>query len=80
MASLVTERLPEQQEVVVVEHVLRALALGVGAEDLADAVGLVEAPGVVALQDVAERLAGVDGAGVDPGERLLAREASLPRR
>ena len=73
------ERLPEQQEVVVVQDVLRALALGVGAEDLADAVGLVEAPGVVALQDVAELLAGVDGARVDRGERLLAREAAILR-
>src|SRR5215211_6399572 len=36
------ERLPEQQQVVVVEDVLTALPLGVGPEDLADAVGLVE--------------------------------------
>ena len=46
---------------------------------LAEPVGLLEAPGVVAPQHVAERLAGVHGAGVDAGDRLLAREATLAR-
>ena len=52
--GVVGQRLPVQQQVVVVEHVLLALAVGVGLEHLPDAVGLVEAPREVALQDVAE--------------------------
>ncbi len=73
------EGLPEQQQVVVVQHVLPALAGGVGGEDLADAVDLVEAPWVVVLQYVGERIAGVHGAGVDRGERLLAWEPPFAR-
>jgi hypothetical protein len=55
------ERLPEQQQVVVVQDVLLALASGVRLEHLPDAVGLVDAPRVVALQHVAQLLARVHG-------------------
>ncbi len=73
------DRLPEQEKVVVVEDVLVALALGVGLEDLADPLGLVETPWVVALHDIGESLARVHGPRVDRGEGVLSRESSLPR-
>ena len=71
------ERLPEQQEVVVVEDVLAALAFGVGAEDVSDPLGLVEAPRIVAPQHVDEPLAGVHRPRVDRRERVLPWEPAL---
>ena len=72
------ERLPEQQQVVVVQDVLLALAAGVRLEHLADAVAFVDAPRVVALEDLAQFLPGVHRPRVDRRERVLAREPPLP--
>ena len=69
------ERAPEQEEVVVVERVLRTLAFGVDLEDRADLVDLLGAPRVLGLEDVGELDLGVHRPRVDVGERLLAREA-----
>ena len=71
------QRAPEQEQVVVVEHVLGALAAGVLGEDGADAVGVVGAPGKAAFQDRAEALAGVDHARIDGHQGVFAREAAL---
>ena len=73
------QRFPEQQQVVVVQDVLIALADRVRLEDLPDAVDLVHAPRVVTLQHVGELLAGVHRPRVDRRERVLAREPSFPR-
>jgi hypothetical protein len=73
-------RLPEQEQVVVVEDVLLPFPLGVGPEDLPDPLRLVEAPGVPTFQHVGERLTRVHGPRIDRGERVLAREASLAGR
>ena len=72
-----TQRAPEQEQVVVVEHVLSALAAGVFGEDGADAIGVVGAPGKAAFQDRAEALAGVDHARIDGHQGVFAREAAL---
>ena len=71
------EGLPEQQEVVVVEDMLSALAFGVGAEDVDDAFGFVQAPRIVTLQDFDEPLASVHGPRVDRRQGVLARESPL---
>ena len=71
------ERVPEQQEIVVVEDVLRALAVGVGGEDGADAVQLRDAPGEAPIDHCAQALPRVDGARVYRGERILPREPAL---
>ena len=55
------------------------MRIGVRLEDLPDAVDLVHAPRVVALQHVAELLAGVHRPRVDRRERVLAREPSFAR-
>ena len=60
-------------------RLLLALARDVGAEDLADAVGLVDAPRVVALEHRVELRARVHDPRVDRRERLLAREPPLAR-
>jgi hypothetical protein len=72
------ERQPEHQEVVVVERVLPTLTLRVPLEDRPDATDLIEAPRVVVFEDVAQTFLRVDRAGVDVGERLLAREPTFP--
>ncbi len=71
------ERVPEQEQVVVVERALRALALGVALEDRADRLALLRAPRVLALEHLGELGAAVHGARVDVGERVLAREPPL---
>jgi hypothetical protein len=71
------ERVPEQEQVVVVERALRALALGVALEDRADRLALLGAPRVLAFEHLGELGAAVHGARVDVGERVLAREPPL---
>ena len=71
------ECFPEQEQVVVVERLLRPLALGVGAQDLADAVDVVGAPRIVPSDHVVELAPGVHHPGMDLSERLLPREAPL---
>ena len=70
------ERAPVEQKIVEVEQLAGALPLPVGAEDAADLVEVGEAPGEVLGQHLRERRLHVDGAGVDVGERALAREAA----
>ena len=71
------ERAPVQEQVVVVERVLRALAFGVDLEDRSDVADLLGAPRVLGLEDLGELDLRVHGPRVDVGERLLAREAPL---
>ena len=66
---------PVEQEVVVVEHVLRLLRLDVGAEQALEIVLEVEAPRIARLQHVGERRQRVDRRRVDRKAGVLAREA-----
>ena len=68
---------PVEQQVVVVEHVLRLLRVDVGAEQLGE-LGLPrDAPRIVVLEHLAERRLAIDRAGVDREARRLGREAAL---
>jgi hypothetical protein len=66
---------PVQQEVVVVEHVLRLLGLDVGAEQTLQLVLEIQAPGIARLQDIAQRRERVDHGGVNGEAGVLARKA-----
>ena len=70
-------RSPVQQEVVVVDDVLPPLASDVGAEDRADAVDLVPAPGEGGVEDFGQAQLGVHRSRVDRGQRLLTGEAAV---
>ena len=74
------ECFPEQEQVVVVEGLLRALTFDVRPEDQADPVHVVDAPRVPTLDDVVQPDPGVDDAGMDRGQRVLPREAPASRR
>jgi hypothetical protein len=71
------QRAPEQQQIVVVEQVLSALATGVDGKDVANAVHLLGTPRVGELEHRAQTKAGVDHPRIDRHERVLAREATL---
>ncbi len=68
--------LPEEQQVVVVEHVRRFLAVHILREEALEIVRLALAPRESRLEHVAERLGGVHAAGVDVEARPLLREPS----
>ena len=65
---------PEQEQVVEVEHVLRALAIRDRDEHVPDGVDVLPAPGRVAGHDVGEPLLRVDDPAGDGGDRVRARE------
>ncbi len=67
---------PVQEQVVVVEELVLALAGHVALEDGPDAVGLLGAPGERPLEDGRQPLAGVDDPVVDGGQRGRLREAA----
>ena len=69
-----------QQQVIEIEHAQRSLARGVAAQDLGHGVEVLLAPGKQLRDDLAYRALGVDGPGVDAGQRLLARKPPLAGR
>ena len=71
---------PEQQQVVVVQHVLLLLGFDIGAEQLLQLVLPLAAPGVGVLQHLVERVAGVEHARVDAQAGALERKAVLGLR
>ena len=71
---------PEQQQVVVVEHVLLLLGVDVGAEQFLQFVLPLAAPGEGALQHLVQRLAGIDHARIDRQAGALERKALLGLR
>ena len=69
---------PVEQQVVVIEHVLRLLGLDIGREQLAQ-LGLPSgAPGKVLAQHLVERQLGIDGARVDRKARAPWWETGFP--
>ncbi len=71
------EDVPVQQQVVVVEQLLRVLDLDVAAEQLRQLVAPVAAPGKYLFERLCQRMAAVDAVGVDRQARVLAREPLL---
>ncbi len=71
---------PVQQQVVVVEHLLRLLGLDVGAEQALELVLPLRAPREARLQHLGERGARVDHRRIDRQAGALLREALLRRR
>jgi hypothetical protein len=68
---------PEDQQVVVVEHVLLLLGFDVGAEQLLEFALPLRAPRVDVLQHAIERLAGVDHARINPQAGAFERKPVL---
>ena len=76
-AGVGQQAVPEEQQVVIVEHALLALVVDVGGEEAAEVFDLVLAPGEVGLDRLVHRLAGVDAAAVDVHAGALEREAAV---
>ena len=76
-ALFLHEHVPVQQQIVVVEQLLRVLDLDVAAEQLRQLVAPIAAPGKHFFERARERLAAVDAVGIDREARVLAREALL---
>ena len=68
---------PVEQQVVVIEHLLGALAAGVLAEDLRNPLLLVSAPGIPVRDHVGQLGPAIDDARVEADQRLLLRKALL---
>jgi heavy metal translocating P-type ATPase/RND family efflux transporter MFP subunit len=68
---------PIEQEIIVIEHILRLLRLDIGGEQSAQLVMPARAPGEGAEQRLLERDFGVHGAGVDRKARALGGKAAL---
>ena len=66
-----------QQQVVVVHHVLLALAGRVQLAELRDRVAIVDEARILRLEQRLERVARVGELGVEVGERVLARKAAV---
>ncbi len=79
-AGVGQQAVPEEQQVVIVEDALLALAVDVGGEKPAEVFDLVLAPGEVGLHRLFDRLAGVDAAAVDVHAGALEREAAVVLR
>ncbi len=71
------QRVPEQKQVVVIQHVAGLLPLEVLLENRLDLLDVVRAPGEMNLQHVAELLLRIDHPRVDLHKRLFARESTL---
>ena len=76
-ARLLHEHVPVEQQIVVVEQLLRVLDLDVAAEQLRQLVRPLAAPGKRFFERARERLAAVDAVRVDREARVLARKALL---
>ena len=74
------QSLPVVQQIIVIEHLPCELALRVGLEDRSDAVDVLSTPGKLHVQHVAQLLLCVDGARVNPDQRLLTRKAAVRLR
>ncbi len=70
---------PVEEEIVEVDDVVLSLALGVGPEQLSQRDGVLGTPREPLLEHGAEALLGVDGPGVDGGDRLRLGEPSRRR-
>ena len=70
----VQQGVPEEQQIVVVEHAGRLLAVDVAVEKLLQLVVPILTPGKMMLQRVVELFAGVDASAVDRHARPLLRE------
>ena len=73
--GLLHGQVPVQQQVVVVQHALRLLGLGVGVEQLFQPRLVAAAPGVLLRQHLAQRLRAVDGARQDGAAGARQRKA-----
>jgi hypothetical protein len=74
------ERVPVEEEIVVVEHGELPLALAVDAVQTGDLLEVVLTPREMLGHDMGQLPLGVDAAGVEVEQRLLAREPRLPVR
>ncbi len=77
---LLHHRVPEQQQVVVVEQRELLLALDVVAEDLRQLLGPAGAPGELRLERLLQRTLRVDAVRIDAEADILAREALVELR
>ena len=71
---------PVQQQVVVIEHLLRLLGLDVGAEKPLQLLFPVRAPRKARLQHLGQRRAGIHGGGIDRQAGALLRKAPARAR
>ena len=71
---------PEQQQVVIVEHILRVLCLHIGIKQASQLVFPFAAPWKCLCQNRGERHLGVHRAGIDREARRFRREAALELR
>jgi len=76
-SGVLEEGVEEKEQIVVVEHPLRGLAVDIGAEEQFQAAALLDAPGEVRLHHAVERQAGIDAPTVDVETGGLARKSSL---
>ena len=65
---------PEEQQVIVIQHVLGTFAAGVFGENSANAVDILGAPRIGALQNCAQTFFRVDHARIDRDQGVLARK------
>ena len=71
---------PVEQQIVVIEHVLRLLGLDIGGEQLLQFVDPADAPGKDLAQDFAERRLRVDRARIDREAGALGRKPAFGLR